>query len=71
MRLNIPKVIRPTLTVVPNFSPAQDEALSIATFCTEGTESAKVAATGKIISNKMIADNKLNNIFVTLRTALY
>jgi hypothetical protein len=43
----------------------------MATFCTAGIASNNAGNKGKIISNNSIADSILNNIFVTLRTALY
>ena len=56
-------------TFVPSFSLVQAVALLTARFCTEGIVSDKESASDKNISNKVVADITLNNIFVTLRTA--
>jgi len=59
----------PIETFVPSFSLTHDEALLAAMFCTDGIASSSDTASEKNISNKIVADTTLNNIFVTLRTA--
>ena len=54
---------------MPSFSLTHDDALLIAKFCTDGIASSSDTASDKNISNNMIADVTLNNIFVPLRTA--